>query len=374
MAEGQATGFVLTFVLAFATILAPALVVNYFGNGSDLMPSTCSPSRSERAWKTRRIESLVRAGRPPEVIILGSSRVMQIRPDYVQAITSKRAFNYGVSMGCPIDFLSQLRYLLRINARPSLLIVGVDEFAFGDNPECDHYDVQLAGHFGLFQQVPILERLRIVVALFKAISSTTTKNSLLNLINGPPALPSLETVSDILLADGYRLSPNQASATDAITQLKEGITTSLEFWKPLLKTPQAVEKMKPNGYRLGLFAEFLELARATGIQVRVMLLPLQPDFASRILTPPLAAIRAELSRELQVTCAENGAFYRDLSELASFQGNPTQFVDGTHAAEDNLRRLTNVLFDLGPDQVVARLPTDREILKQLPAVNTLDTR
>jgi len=369
------TGFAMTFVLAFTAVLAAALLVNYLGNGSEMMPSSWSPSRSERAWKTRRIEDLVRAGQPPQAIIMGSSRVMEIRPDYVQAITGEHTFNYGVSMGCPVDFLTQLRYLLRLDARPNLLIVGVDEFAFGDNAECDYYDVQLAGHFGLFQQVPILDRLRIAAVIFKAISTTTTKKSLSNLLNGPPPLAPLEAVEDILLADGYRLSPGRARAVqDGTSRLEKGIARSLKFWGPQLNTPEAVERMRPNGRRFDLFVEFLELARSNRIQVRVMLLPLQPDFASRILTPRLTAIRAELSRKLQVVCAENGAVYRDLSDLASFQGDPTQFGDGTHATDDNLRRLTNVLFDLNPDLVVARLPADQQILEHLPPVNTLDTR
>ena len=118
-AERRPATFLAIFGLAFLAVLGLALLVNFLGNGSGMMPSPLAPSRLERAWKTRRIDALVQEGRMPQAIILGSSRVMQIRPDYVQAITGRRAFNYGVSMGCTVDFLTQLRYLLRVVQSPN---------------------------------------------------------------------------------------------------------------------------------------------------------------------------------------------------------------------------------------------------------------
>ena len=81
-----------------------------------------------------------------------------------------------------------------------------------------------------------------------------------------------------------------------------------------------------------------------------------------------------VSRKLRDTCALYGAFYRDLTELASFHGDPERFVDGNHLMGDNLRRLINVLFDLDSEAVVAKWPSDAEIIEKLPSVNTLDTR
>jgi hypothetical protein len=178
-----------------------------------------------------------------------------------------------------------------------------------------------------------------------------------------------------LLADGYRVVPGRADAErEGTFRRADGIVTSLRFWGKLLGTPEKALATRPNGRRFDYFVEFLKLARSHGIQVRVALFPLQPEFEAQFLTPELTEIRVELSRKLEVACAEHGAIYRDFTDLPSFRGDPEQFSDGTHMIGDNLRRLTNVLFDLDADRVVIKWPSDAEIMEHLPPINTLDTR
>ena len=131
--------------------------------------------------------------------------------------------------------------------------------------------------------------------------------------------------------------------------------------------------MRPTERKTQLFTEFLDLARANHIEVRVAFLPLHPDYEEAALTPSMRGIRAELGRELQTLCAERHCTYRDFTSLASYQGSRDEFWDGAYQTPENLRRMINVLFDLPPEKVVAKVPTDDEILRHPPAITTLNT-
>ncbi len=183
-----------------ATVLA-IFAVNLLGNTTNFFPSPLHPPMSERAWKTRRLEEAVAASRAPRVIILGDSRVMQIQPAYVRAVTGKTTFNFGVSVATPTDFLAQLRYLLKIHGKPDLILVGVDEFTLA--PHLRPSQVEILGHVGLFAEVPCPSNLQIIGRALSLCSFRTTRDSLLRLLAHQRPKRELGAVDDLLLEDGY---------------------------------------------------------------------------------------------------------------------------------------------------------------------------
>ena len=46
--------------------------------------------------------------------MIGSSRVTGFEPQYIEQLTGLRCFNCGVSVGCPVDYLAQFRFLLSL--------------------------------------------------------------------------------------------------------------------------------------------------------------------------------------------------------------------------------------------------------------------
>lgn len=363
--------FAVVYVFACAGALASALIVNLLGNDSRLFPSPFFPASSERAWKTRRLDDAVRESRPPKIIILGSSRVMQIQPKYVQAITGKTTFNYGVSTATPTDYLTQLRYLLSIGCRPEIVLLGVDEFAF--RYEYRPSEMETLGHLGLFMKMPFPENLETLVGCLRRIDLGTTRQSLSRLVRKKqPVARGIEDVGNILLEDGYLIYCNhvrkmedgtfdQAANIASNVGREDGIAMLLE------------SLLRPNPRKLDRFEEFLSLSRAEGIEVRVMFLPLHPDYEKQRLTEQLLQARSAMSQDLQRICTEYGVVYRDFTQLASYDGDPKEFYDAVHQTPVNTRRMVNVLFGITARDVVADLPTDSDILKHLPPVTTLTT-
>jgi hypothetical protein len=375
--QAASSGFAMTYALTFLTLFLTVMVINLRGNGAGLFPCKTNPSVSERPWKTRRLEEHFKHKNAPKMLVMGSSRMMQVQPPYLAAITGKPVFNYAVSAAGPLDWLAQLRYTIKLGVKPELIVVGVDEFAFGG--VFNRYEMQLAGHWGLFKCVPFPENVGISKNLAGMMNLQSTWDSLFVLLN-PPTLRvrNAKRVDHLILDDGYLIYRAKVSSKAAGEyDLQKQIHDQAIRWRLQLDQTTSgqdpIDVLRPTERKTQLFTEFLDLARANYIEVRVVFLPLHPDYEMTALTPPMREIRAELGRDLQALCANHGCVYRDFTSLASYQGSPNEFWDGAHQTPENLRRMINVLFDLPPEKIVAKVPTDDEILRHPPAITTLNT-
>ena len=92
-------------------------------------------------WSDRKekIELLRSCVPQPEVLILGSSRMMRIDPALVEKLTGRPAFNLAVDHARTEDFLALLRYVIfSLGYVPSTVIVGVDVNNFRGYYEMDN--------------------------------------------------------------------------------------------------------------------------------------------------------------------------------------------------------------------------------------------
>ncbi len=364
--------FALAFLASLGTLLLGLIVVNWLGNGREMYPSPWHPTITERAWKTRRLVEAVQRGTPPQVLILGSSRMMEIQPEYVRAITGKRTFNYAVGSATPVDYLAQLRFALRVKAKPEMAILGVDEFVFCESSTSD---VRLLGDGGLFAEVPFPENVNILGRSLASIGIGDTVRSILNLARlGRRRVRGLGEVDDILVEDGYlvRFGDEMKKAAK-----KYDFSQALEHSVAYYNDAYGIGTLghcctNLSLRRVVLFREFLDLAQAHGIDLHVMLLPVHPAFEQKIFSPELQDVRRKVDKFLQNCCQERGIPYRNFTKLESYSGDPNEFWDGTHQTAANLCRMINVLFGLPPLKAVVKLPTNLEIIHHLPAVTTLN--
>ena len=104
-----------------------------------------------------------------------------------------------------------------------------------------------------------------------------------------------------------------------------------------------------------------------------MLLPAHPDFEKIAFNRRALSMRSKLSRMLAEACSRRGFTYRDFTSLASYDADPDEFWDGMHQTPENCRRMINVLFGHRPGDVLIKLPSDLELLKSLPPINSFTT-
>jgi hypothetical protein len=345
--------FVAVFLLSMIGGYLLLLLVNVLGNAANLFPSPWRPALTERAWKTRRLDALLRAHTPPDVIILGSSRVMQIRPSYVAALTGSTTFNYGVSAAGPVDWYAQIHYLLSRGAKPKMIILGVDEFCFGSGNS--PWQLQTFGHAALARNLPVRDFFQLLGGVLKNVTPQNTSGSFRAMYKSNKDNPlTFTNRSEYTLSDGYMIYKEEtdietirASARAFLRKNAEGDTEATSL------TPR----------RTAMFDGLLDFCHDQGIQVRVMLLPLQPEYARIIMSKPhLRKTWHEVAVYLAQTCPKHHATFNNFSNPKSFGGDPIEFWDGAHVTAENARRMMNALFDLPPFQLATAFPSDDDLM------------
>jgi hypothetical protein len=345
----NAFGFAVVFVIALMGCLGAALAINVLGNGTNLFPSPFFPaSTCIRAWKARHLAQLAQKGEAPRVLVMGSSRVFALEERDVQAITGLTTFNFGVSVGCPVDFIAQLRFAVDVGVAPKIVVLGVDELSFGENPEADHYDMQLVTDDRLFHQLALRDRIPILAQAMKTVSLSSTIQSSRNLwhrLRSDGFLMNATEPPDSALEGARPADWDGLSAQEQERRLAAGIDEKVAFWGRYLDRPDKVEGMRPTRRKLDLLEMFLDLAAARGTAVYVVLLPVHPEFERRAFSPAILEIRAQLGKDLAASCLKHGFVFRDYTDLDSFGGAAADFTDGTHMNPRNGHRLLARLFD-----------------------------
>lgn len=399
-AQGQSSAFALVFVGSFLAAMAAFYIINILGNATQLFDSRINPSMQERPWKTRRLDEKVAAGQAPKVIVIGSSRSMQIRPQQLEYLTGKPAFNYGVSVSNPLDYLTQLRYLLKIGAKPDMIIVGVDEDAFGAPRQYIQFDTQLVAHWGLLRAMPSPEGIRLAGQAIASITPSKTLDSLLAIVSREKG-PELKKSTDaVIFGDGYLIyrvrertrAKLEADSNGDEAKLTSAIRTELSklIRHEINRRGHEIEKqmLTPDPRQVELFDQFLTLAHDNSIEVRVMLLPLHPAYVKGMLDADLLKMRSDLGTRIAGMSKDHGCTYTDFTNLKSYGGDPDEFWDAKHQTPANLQRMINTLFGRKPEDPVPNIRPDLDTIVALerelktprkkgsppPTVSTLTTR
>jgi hypothetical protein len=363
---GAGQWFTAVYFAACTATYVLALAINWAGNTTNLWPSPWRPPTTDRAWKTRRLETLVRSGEPPKLLVLGSSRAQQLHPLYLEALTGQQAFNYAVSSGNIVDCLAQLRYAIRIGARPDVLVLTVDEQML--TVPIRARQLHLAGHGGLFAEVPVWEELKIFAELIQNVNLSTTTRSLTALFGpAPPGDPQvLQIGEETYLENGYFIFPGTLARSRGTYDLKGTIQRFVEYAEQQAHLPTPHREPTVFDPRLvGHLRRLLALAGQQRIAVRVLITPEHPSARDTALGTCRQALHGELCRLLTSECQRPNCAYFDASALASFQGDPDEFWDWIHQTPVNMRRMTNALFGVDPGRVVRPLPDDAETLCRL---------
>ena len=128
MAAPSARRFLVQGMAAFVTTLALMaglnIAVDPYGEfGTRLVP----PDDSDRHSRALKV-ALVRHGVPPESLILGNSRSMQLSPRTAEALTGLRTFNGATAAGSAFDVLAFTRLAVEGRWPLRMMIVGLDTF------------------------------------------------------------------------------------------------------------------------------------------------------------------------------------------------------------------------------------------------------
>lgn len=324
--------FVRRFLGLFIGLLLGIALMNLFVNPMGLYPPHLLPPVT---WNMRAIKpELLQQARPkPQVLILGSSRSMQISPAQVQKLTGMPAFNAAVESAMAEDDYAMLRYAVeRAGVTPRLVILGIDVEAFHDRLPIEDSALEAQAFRGFLpgDGFPAWKK------FYKLFVVQQTRLSLRSLrVQLTGHLPQRNYFD----ADGY-LHYGEYERERATGHYDLDTKVQREIASYVARTA-GYTAISPE--RRKYLEELLQYCHERGIKVVIWVTPLGPRVLASI--GPRGYDQRE--REVLAMLRELGARYGDpvfeFSSVEKFGGDPDGFWDGAHMTEPNNSLVTERL-------------------------------
>jgi hypothetical protein len=328
--------FVVCFVIAIALVASLNFIVN---------PMAEYPTQFFRpAVQTPRIEklNLLRSADPiPDGLVLGSSRVMKLEPDYLSRQTQLCFFNAGVNYALPEDHLAIYRwYKQQFGRAPRMVVLGIDVYSFSEQIKADP---RLINHPELVSMIP------------EAVTLSDRCKRWEDLLSWQQTRESVRSLL-IQLRQRKFPEPDDVYRDDGLLvyrkREREIAAGTYDFEGPLAFNCREYEALyrgfdELSSKRCELFSTLARECEQDATRLIVYLTPLHPRLRSHLASRTTYETRhAELLDFIARRSLADHFVLFDATDIESFAGDAEQFVDGIHALEANTRRLVDALLNI----------------------------
>lgn len=297
-------------------------------------------------WSSRSTKSERMAAAPPaQLIVLGSSRVMQLDPAELERASGLRAYNAAVDSAKAEDWLATTRYaLLSLRWPLREIVLGVDvEGLHNSTPP----DGRLGGAPRLARHLPWSFQPKLLNEVFTSgLSQSQFVSSIQSVRHTRRGHPP----------DPTRIEPDGMLRYLASDQAILAGTFRPDFAGTALAYDGRFAGMTRVGdERLAALRSLLELARQHGVRVRAFVSPLHRSVVAHLTAHrDFARLRAETDGALRALQREFGATLTvaDYTDVRAFGGDPELFYDGAHVRTENADRLVRALYAEGQGHAV----------------------
>lgn len=324
--ETGPAGFARAFFLTAALLLGTVSSTNALADPLDLYPWQIVPPvvMAERDEKARLISE---AEERPEILVLGSSRSMKLRPALIQQVSGRVAFNASVYSARAEDWYAMLRFTLEQGVTPKYVLLGVDLEAFHNRvpPDSRLLRSEILSPY-LSERESVAERVKAL--LFDSVSLQNLRHSWKSLTQRfrepVPARTAFE-------ADGYLrylLWEDQIRRGSFVPDYDGSVEEYLNRYA-------GFTELSPE--RKLYFEKLLVLAKENGVQIIAFQTPLhQRTMDSLKRHRQYDRLEAELQAFMESLAGQHRNLrFLDLSDVTVFGGDPADFYDGAHMGEQN---------------------------------------
>jgi hypothetical protein len=340
VSAGDGRAFVRRFLMVLLGALAVVGAANYFVNPTGLHAPKIFPTVSWNARQTK--ADLLKAADPkPQVLVLGSSRAMKIRPALITQLTGLPAFNAAVDAGLMEDDYVMLRYACeRGGAQPKLILIGVDVEAF-DNHRPSNVGLAISDELAEFapggKRLSWWEKLK---RLYSWEETKLTWRSLRHSVIGYP------TTWNKIENDGYLryllYEQDRAKGTYPLDRRVDAIMPAYA------SRYAAYDQLQPE--RVHDLDEIMQYAQKRGARVVLFITTLHPRVLATVEPHGYEQRYDDVKALLAKMHAQYGATVYDFSHIEAYGGQPDWFYDGAHVDERNADLLTRRMLE-GADAV-----------------------
>ena len=293
-----------------------------------------------RSAKLDLYEQALERGRTPEVVLLGSSRTMKFDPATAERLTGAGTFNAAVSGGVPRDAWL-FTQLLRERQRESFphLVWGLDADAFRGKQlrEGLSTDPRMA------RFVPWQDRLATRVSSLGTLTEWQTLDATMRSLRAGGNADATERrrFSD----DGMQLFSRAYEKRDVLRN--RAIRRQTTNYANFVFERDGWERVEDEP--LADFVDVVRIANAHGDVPTIFITPYHPIAEAQLQRYDLHALRAEVVDRLRELREEGDVEFKlvDVSDPASFDGDPRQWYDGVHMTPKNTDRVLALLDKRG---------------------------
>ncbi len=324
--------FVIVFALFIGAGLTTCALFNFIVNPYAQYPSTLVLPLVHTSRSTK-VSKLDQHDTAPEGLLLGSSRVMKLQPEYLASeLGCKDFYNAGVFFGKQEDNLAMLRfYRERFGTSPKILVMGVDVHGFNDGIKTD---ARLLNNPQMARQIqdiiPLKDRFQGVKGL---VAWNQTKASIKSVVQA--IRPKDEaTANEVFNPDGWVIYPQkEQEIADGVYDLAPNLSYSKKEYKFLMSGYETLSQR-----RIEIFLSLIDECQQSGTKVFVFLTPLHPELADYLAESTVYPDRrADVIDLLESESAAHNFAFCDLSTIETFGGSATNFIDGIHPLQGNTR-------------------------------------
>jgi len=268
----------------------------------------------------------------PEIVVLGSSRSFTVEPAYIEARTSRRAFNAAVHGARLADYLDLARCFSRDGAFPGIVIVGLGvEQVLGVGQPAERQEPLAKCHGPLGVSASrVAQRYR---GLFTLEETWASVRTLALDVRGRPA-PRFTFAADGLVL-GSELPPQERA------KLEQAVDDGLAGnWYPGIF---AADGLEPRS--VAQLQQLLELCRDKRARVVVYIPPFHPRATARYLREShFGRLKAQLLDQLASWEAGFPLKVYDFTDVSQFGGSEEMFYDASHPTMQAYRRMLDVML------------------------------
>ena len=287
------------------------------------------------------------AENPVTGILLGSSRTLTFQPADLEKKTGLRCFNFAVQSARAEDHLAIYRWLRSQNKTPKLLVIGYDVELLHD---ADPIDARLQQNGALWKQLhPEARELGAMrrfidtmtsehgvspATLFSATYLRDSARSLWLLANRAPRITDLAPDGTVRWQNW--IAERRSGAFDLATHISD---TKKEYSTRYSRMHGLSEERKK------VFEQLLSEAKASGTQVVICLLPLNPELHAYVADKcNYDSLLRQTVSFLHELSAKYGCDIKDCTDPLRIGLAPGEWFDGAHVTEPNAARLMQYAF------------------------------
>ena len=279
---------------------------------------------------------------PPDTLIVGSSRVMTMRPADVEMRLGGRAFNWGVPSATAEDYYASVRLFSEtLGIRLNTVIVAVDLEAF--NPAEPlmaeaRYFPKYADFLSLSPEAgaSFAERATLLVSMQQTGESLSVVKRALRRETG------FERTR--IEPDGYVFqAARERAIAEGAFDLGETIAGRVR------KYPERSLKLERYTHaderRIEYLRMFLEYCRDNDIRVYAYIAPYHPQLWDVLKAIPGSGRLRNIADNISRVFARHNVTLYDFSRLEYFGGDASRFYDEIHPMPDLQRQILSVLLE-----------------------------